>query len=387
MKSSVKRLLAVLLSITMLAGLTTGCVVGSSAAKKNASADAVASAAANVPVCEETTIKGADQYDQSQIRERAFTFGHVTADGSGHDIAGEVLSSILSQKTEGKMHVEVYNSGQLGTDASMMSDAAVGSLDFFSTNMSSFQSYIPEIAALDMPFFYNNLNEFHEYLLDNDAFFDRLSPMFEEKGFKLMPWQGIGWRQLTTNVEITGPESFRGMALRIPVIDSYIAIWKSLGAATTAINSSELFLALQQKMVDGQENPYDQVYTYGLGEVQKYITNSRHLQYFQQVIMSTETWESLNEVEQTVIWDASVEMADYVTAWAEECQDYYLELLQEQYGCTYVDFDEIPGMREALREESFEYVYDVLKMSIANHGGDPAFLDEYIEMRGFEIPA
>lgn len=352
--------------------------------EKNISGDTIS----NQPVCENTAIKGAEAYDQDDINEHTFTYGHINAAGNGHDVAGKVLSDILSQKTDGKMRVEVYDSGQLGTDESMKSDCISGSLDFYSGNISSFQTLVPEVAAFDMPFFYDDLDEFHKYLLDNEELFDEMSGLMEDAGFKLLKWQGIGWRQLSTNREITGPDSIRGMALRIPTVDSYIAIWQALGASTTAINSNELFLALQQGMVEAQENPYDAIYTYGFGEVQKYVTNSKHLPYFQQVVMSLDNFDKLTETEQQVIMDAGEEMAGYVDDWAEKAQDYYLQALQDEYGMTFIDFDEIEGMRETLREETFEPVYNNIKKGIKNNGGDPNFLDRYVrDIRGLELPS
>lgn len=381
-----KRLLASLLAAGMMAGLLTGCSSSADSADEKGNSTA-AETIANSPQADTTTTKGPENYDQSQIGDHVFIYGHVGADGCSCDVPGDVLNELLSQKTNGKMRVEVYYSGQLGTDASMMSDIQSASLDFYSSNMSNFQSSIPEMAAFDMPFFYDNWEELDMYLNYNDDLFEQVAPMFYEAGYKLLPWQAAGWREISNNVQITGIDSFKGLRMRIPVIDSYIAVFESLGSAPTAINSSELFLALQQKMVDGQENPYDQIYTYGFGEVQKYVTNSNHLQYLNQVVMSAKMWESLNEEEQKVVWDAALEMAESVKNWNKEAQDYYLDALQKDYGMQFINFDEIDGLRDALREKSMKYCYEKIKASIEKKGGDPAFLDEYIKMRGFEIPA
>lgn len=387
-----KKFLAMALCACMLTSALTGCGGGSNSSAdggntNEGAGDSNASASDGAPVHKNAALTGADAYDQDQINPHTFIFGQVGAEGNSLDLLGKSLDAILREKTDGKMGVDVYNSGQLGTDSSMVSDIVSGSIDFYTANTSNLNNYVPELAALDMPFFYDNMEQFHEYLIDNDEFFEKVAALVEDDGFKLMPWQGVGWRQISTNVEIKDVNSFNGMRLRIPVIDSYIAVFESLGVATTAINSSELFLALQQNMVDGQENPYDQIYTYGFGEVQKYVTNSRHLQFLNQLVMSKKTWDSLNEEEQRVLWDAATEAADYNTEYCAEAQDYYLNLLQSEHGVTYIDFDEIDGMRDSLREKSFDYCYGKIKDFIVANNGDPSFLDEYITMRGFEVPA
>lgn len=343
---------------------------------------------ANAPVCESTAVKGADEYDQDDIGTHVFIYGHVGADGQSIDIAGEVLGEIISQKTDGKMTVEVYDSGQLGTEESLRYDCIDGALDFYASGFQSYETAVPEMSALCMPFLYNTVDEMKEYLVDNDELFDKISGYMDSAGFTLLPFQAIGWRQVSTNKEITGIDSFNGMAMRIPTVESYIKLWNTIGASTTAINSSELFLALQQGMVDGQENPYDQIYTYGFGEVQKYITNSRHIQFLQTVTMSKNVFEGLTETEQQVIMDAGAEMAEYVTKWASESQDYFFEALQNDYGMIYIDFDEIDGMREALREKTYKPMYDEIKHEIESAGGDVSFLDYYLkDVRGVEIPS
>ena len=393
-----KKIVSILLVVSMMGLMLAGC--GSSSSSSSDDSDSsdstetssdtdsetdstAADTIANAPQAETETTKGSDEYDLTQVSERTFTYGHVGADGCSCDIPGDVLNEILQQKTDGLWSVEVYYGGQLGTDSSMVADVQSGSLDFYSANIANFQADIPEVAAFDMPFFYDNWDELDEYLNYNDELYDELYDMFYEAGFVLLPWQVAGWRQISSNVELTSVDDFDGLNIRIPVLDSYITVFESLGSSPTAINSSELYLALQQNMVSAQENPYDQIYTYGFGEVQDYITNSNHLVFFNQVVFSTQTWEGLNEVEQEILMDAAEEMAEYVKDWNKEVQDYYLEALQTDYDMTFIDFDEIDGLRDELRETSFDYCYEEIYAMIEEDGGDPTFLDEYIEMRGF----
>ena len=394
------KIIASIVCLGMMGTIVTGCgksTSGSSVASSSKTSSAsgiteeekeeINDTISNQPVCENTTTKGADEYDQDDIGEHVFTFGHVGAEGCGMDVAGKVLDELISQKTDGKMRIEVYNSGQLGTDESMRYDCIDGAIDFYSSNFQSYETVVPEMAAMCMPFFYNSYDEIKEYLVYNDELFEKSSELMKDAGYKLLRWQGVGWRQLSTNTEIKGIDSFKGLALRIPTVESFIKIWETLGASTTAINSSELFLALQQGMVDGQENPYDQIYTYGFGEVQKYVTNSNHVPYLQTTVMSDKVFEGLTETEKQVIIDAGEEAAEYITDWSEKAQAYYLQALQDDYGMTYIDFDSIEGLRNDLFEKTYEPLYHEIKSEIEIGGGDPSFLDYYItEVRGFELP-
>lgn len=323
------------------------------------------------------------EYDLSQVSERVYTLGHSGSPGSTNDFYGETFANLVSEKSGGKMQVEVYNSSQLGSDTSAAADVQAGALDFQITSPAAIPNVVPESAVFDVPFLFDTVEDARAVLLDED-FFAEISDAFAKYNLKLFPFTDQGFRSITTNREITGIDSFQGMTLRTMNNPHHIAWWTALGVAATPLNTSEIFLALQQGMLEGQENPWSQCYDKGLYDVQKYITNSNHVLYVGCMYMGTVTWDALSPVEQQIIWDAAAESVPLVQEHTDSYEQEMLDLLLDEYGMTFIDFDEIPGLRQELHDRTFETAYQSISGSIGHD-----LLDQFIVAAGYgdEIPA
>lgn len=323
------------------------------------------------------------QYDLSQVSERVYTLGHSGSPGSTNDFYGEAFAELVAEKSGGKMQVEVYNASQLGSDTSAAADVQAGALDFQITSPAAIPNVVPESAVFDMPFLFETVEDARKVLLDQD-FFDEISDAFADCSLKLFPFTDQGFRSITTNREITGIDSFQGMTLRTMNNQHHIAWWTALGVAATPLNTSEIFLALQQGMLEGQENPWSQCYDKGLYDVQKYITNSNHVLYVGCMYMGTVTWDALTPVEQQIFWDAATECVPIVQEHTDSYEQEMLDLLLTDYGMTFIDFDEIPGLRQELHDRTFDTAYESISNAIGHD-----LLDQFIIAAGYgdEIPS
>lgn len=179
-----------------------------------------------------------------------------------------------------------------------------------------------------------------------------------------------GSRCLSADYEIKDPSQLKGFKLRLPETTSWLTVWKSLGATCTAVNWNETYTALQNGVVDGQENPIATAYSANIQEVNSYMMETNHVYQYFYWCFNEEFWQSLPQNYRDLIQTIADECSDYCAQIAEEKTASYKEEL-EQEGMTFVevDFDTwqqaaIPGIEEAaesLNDVSKEYVYSLLE--------------------------
>jgi len=392
-RMNLRRLAGIAVCVSMLAAALSGC--GGNANQPAASGTPGTSgtpaasgsgpaASGSGPAASQPGTPGAEGgYDLSQVRERVFVLGHTGSPGSTNDFWAETFNELVQEKSGGKMSIENYNSSQLGSDTSTAADVQAGAVDFEITSPAAIPNVVPESAVFDMPFLFTAVEDARKVLLD-ESFFSAISDAYANYGLKLMPFTDQGFRSITTNTEITGIDSFNGMTLRTMNNQHHIAWFTALGVAATPLNTNEIYLALQQGMLSGQENPWSQAYDKGLYDVQKYITNSNHVLYVGCMFTSTAAWEDLNEVEQQILWDAASECVPIVQAHTDSYEYEMLDLLtSDKYGMTFVDFDQIPGLRDQLREKTFDVAYQSISSAIGTE-----ILDQFLTAAGFgdQIP-
>lgn len=368
-----KKTLSLSLCFAMLAAMLSGC--GNNGAQSGGQSD--------VPPPNSGSVSGGEpvqsgSYDLTQVNERTYTLGHSGSPGSTNDFWAETFSNLVKEKSGGKMTVEFYNASQLGSDTSAAADVQAGALDFQITSPAAIPTVVPESAIFDMPFLFDTVEDARAVLLNED-FFSTISDAFAKYDLKLFPFTDQGFRSITTNTEITGIDSFKGMALRTMNNQHHIAWFTALGVAATPLNTSEIYLALQQGMLSGQENPWSQCYDKGLYDVQKYITNSNHVLYVGCLYMGTKVWDTLTEAEQQIFWEAAEECVPIVQEHTDSYEYEMLDLLLSEYNMTFIDFDKISGLREALREKTFDVAYESINAAI---GSD--ILNQFLTAAGYE---
>lgn len=374
MLKHVKRTLSGMLCLAMFMGVLSSCGGGNNnQSNSNPNTNSGASHSNN-----SSTSSLSGEYDLTQVNDRIYTLGHTGSPGSTNDFWAETFAGLVKEKSGCKMVIENYNSSQLGSDTSIAADVQAGAVDFQITSPAAIPTVVPESAIFDMPFLFDKVEDAREVLLNED-FFSTISDAFAKYDLKLFPFTDQGFRSITTNVEITGIDSFKGMALRTMNNQHHIAWFTALGVAATPLNTSEIYLALQQGMLNGQENPWSQCYDKGLYDVQKYITNSNHVLYVGCLYTGTKTWDTLSEVEQQILWDAATECVPIVQEHTDSYEYEMLDLLLEDYNMTFTDFDKIPGLRDTLREKTFDVAYQSISSAIGTE-----ILNQFLITAGYE---
>ena len=223
-------------------------------------------------------------------------------------LAGLEFKKIVEKKLGDKYEIQVYSDAQLGDDVRATEAVRMGTLECVTTSASPLTGLIKEFNIFDLPFIIPNTKA-------ADAIFDgpvgaKLAKLLESKGIKLLAYYENGFRQLTNSAhEVKTPEDLKGLKIRTMQNPIHLAAWKALGANPTPMPFSEVFTAMQQKTIDGQENPIPTIYLSKFYEVQKFVTLTGHVYGPHIFLINKKLFDSFPKNDQKIIMDAAQKSA------------------------------------------------------------------------------
>lgn len=246
----------------------------------------------------------------AQAQTRTIKFANQNAKGHPIVLGMDKFAEIVDKSSGGKMKVQVFPGGALGSDQANVSALQGGTLEMASMNSGIFASLVKDFAIYDFPFLFGNPRE-ADAVVDG-PFGQGLHKKLEEKGLVGLAYYELGFRELTNSKRpINKVEDIAGLKLRVIPNPINVDWVKALGANPTPLPFPELYAALEQGAVDGQENPVATIKGAKLFEVQKYMTLTNHQYNPQSVVISKKFWDSLSAAEKKIIQDAANESAAY----------------------------------------------------------------------------
>jgi tripartite ATP-independent transporter DctP family solute receptor len=268
-------------------------------------------------------------FGPAHAQVKTIKFANQNAKGHPIVMGMEKFAELVEKNSGGKLKVNVFPGGALGSDQANLSALQGGTLEMASMNSGIFASVVKEFAVYDFPFLFGNGKE-ADAVVDG-PFGQSLHHKLEDKGVVGLAYYELGFRELTNSKRpIAKVEDIAGLKLR--VIPNPINIdWVSaLGANPTPLPFPELYAALEQKAVDGQENPVATIQGAKMYEVQKYMTLTNHQYNPQSVVISKKFWDSLSADEKKVIADAARESAKYQREQSRSAAAGILEQLKKE---------------------------------------------------------
>ena len=240
--------------------------------------------------------------------ETKLTLGHGAAPGNPRSQAALKFAELVKSKSGGKFSVEIGGPAQHGDELAMLSSLAAGKLDLSINSQGPAGLLVPELSALGLPYAFSSSAKALEAL--DGEIGQELAKKFETKGMILLAWMDNGIRQMTNNKRpINKPEDVKGLRIRTTADKSTMDLMRALEASPVPINFGDLYVALQQGFVDGQENPLANIHSAKLHEVQKYISITNHKFESTPFLISAATWKGLSADERTLIKNAAQEAA------------------------------------------------------------------------------
>ena len=211
----------------------------------------------------------------------------IAYDGQQDSVTGYVASEfgkVIEEKSNGLITANIYPQGQLGSDKDLLQSTISGDLEFVVQGHSTQVMNIAEATVLDMPYLFPNI-EVARMALDDENFREIFEAPYIKEDLKVLMISDMGYRNTSSNKKLETLEDFEGLNIRTAESPVHIEVWKALGANPTPMNRGEVFLALQQGLLDAQEDPYINHLLNNYQEVQKYAISTSHL--FHDVMLLT----------------------------------------------------------------------------------------------------
>lgn len=289
------------------------------------------------------------------LAAQTLQLAHNAAEGNPKWEASERFAKLVEEGTNGEIHVDVGGNAQYGDDMEALTLMRMGSLAFSANSQGPVASIVPQFSVLGLPFLFDSLPTAWK-VMDGEVG-DELKRLAQEQGLVLLAMWDNGIRHVSNNVRpIEKPADLKGLKIRTPPDEMTVDIFDALGATPTPMNFSELYIALQQGVVDGQENPLMNIYSSKLYEVQKYISLTGHKYESTPLLMSKIVWDGLSPDEQQVIQNAAIEAGKY-NRQASLAADKELRAKMEQAGVAFNEVDQAPfieatrGVYDAWRQK------------------------------------
>ncbi|MGD1879768.1 MAG: DctP family TRAP transporter solute-binding subunit [Kiloniellaceae bacterium] len=236
--------------------------------------------------------------------ETTLNLGYVGGPQAPEAIAMGQFAEEVAAKTGGRIAIRLQGGGALGGDREVVEGVQIGTVDMTVVSTSIVANFDPELAIFDIPFLFRDFD--HADAVLNGPIGQKILDALPEKGFVGLAFGGMGFRQLTNNVRpVSTPADVTGLKIRTQQNEMHIAVWRELGVLPTPMAIPEVYTALQQGVVDGQENPIGAILNNRFGEVQKYVSLTNHAFTPLVVLISPSTYASLSDADKAVFATAA----------------------------------------------------------------------------------
>ena len=228
------------------------------------------------------------------------------AQNSHYGVAIDTFAREVEKRTDGRYKVQNFYSGALGAERESIEALQLGTLDLTMTSTGPVPNFVPDVAILDIPFLFRDYAQARA-VLDGPIGQDMLQK-FEPKGIHGLAWGENGFRNMTNSKHpVMVPEDLNGLKMRTMENPVHIQAYRAFGIIPTPMAFTEVFTALQQGTVDGQENPLSVITAAKLDQVQKYLTLTGHVYSPAVILMSKAQWDKLSAADKQSFNDAAKE--------------------------------------------------------------------------------
>lgn len=323
-----KKLISILLVLTVVAVLATGCGGNDS-----------------------------NSVDNSKDEVIVLKWAHVAAvSNDKHTDSAKEIAKKIEERTNGKVKIELYPASQLGNEREILEGIKLGTIEIGTLSSGALPGIFPEILVTSAPYMFPSREAAYKFF--DGPMGDKLADiMLQKNGLRILAWGENGLRCFTNNVRpIEKPEDLQGLKFRTMENPAHMAMVKSLGATPTPIPFSEVYTALAQGTVDGQENPPSLIQSMRFYEVQKYMSLDYHVYDPLAFIMNEETFKSLPEDVQKVLQEEALAWKDLERKMSEEQDARDLKYMAEQgLEITELSPEQLKAFKEATKS-----VYDMI---------------------------
>jgi TRAP-type transport system periplasmic protein len=232
--------------------------------------------------------------------------GTVVAPDHPENVGARKIKELIEKKAGDRVDVQVFTDGQIGDQRTMVENMRNGVQEITWVTVGFFGSYEPILNVIESGYLFRDSQ--HSHNVFDGPMGNEVRALVEKHGVKLLGFYEAGMRHITNSVRpIKTPEDLKGLKIRTPQAKYHLNTLKYMGANPVAMSFGELYTAMQQKVVDGQENPFSNIYTAKFYEVNKYMSLTGHLLLTHMVMYSGKLWDGLPADLQKVVRESVIE--------------------------------------------------------------------------------
>ena len=238
--------------------------------------------------------------------QTALKINIALAQNSHYGVAIDSFAREVERRTNGRYKVQTFYSAALGAERESVEGVQLGTLDLTLTSTGPLPNFVPEVAILDIPFLFRDYA--HARAVLDGPIGQELLAKFPAKGMVGLAWAENGFRHMTNSKRpVNVPEDLRGLKMRTMENPIHIEAYRQFGILPTPMAFTEVFTALQQGTVDGQENPLSVITAAKLDQVQKYLSLTGHVYSPAVFLMNKAQWDTLSDADKQASRDAATE--------------------------------------------------------------------------------
>ena len=293
-------------------------------------------AAAALPVDAQTTLR----------------YAHVGAEGEGQTRFAEEVAARVAERTEGRVEIDVFPNSQLGNLSEMLDAVRIGAIQMAHHDFSSLDRFYEDVAVFNAPYAYRDADHAMRSTAPG-------SPVLEEINEKLIENAGIrivgnfyrGARHLTARYPVYSPADMEGKRFRGVPIELWSTMLSGMGAIPTPVEISEIMPALMTGLVEGQENPLNNIIARKMYEANKYLMMTGHMESVLAVFVNEAAWQEIPDEDRQIIEEVLAELGQDSLQWYRDSEAEEIAFLKEQ-GVTVIDASgelDLDAFRESVR--------------------------------------
>lgn len=249
-------------------------------------------------------------FADARAAEWNIRFGHDDSDTSTYHYGLLKFKELVEERSGGRVSVEVFPAGQLGSSRDMIEGLQMGTLECAFAVTAVMTNFVPEFNVLDAPFIFRDYE--HAYRVVDGSIGKELDALWLKKqNCRIMGYMDVGYRHIYSSKPVRSIDDIKGLKIRTMQSKLNMAVFNKLGGIATPMAGNEVFTALQQKTIDAAENAVQYVYHQKLYEVTPYITYTGHFYNFCAIMIAEEYYQSLPKDIQEIIMSSAADCVEY----------------------------------------------------------------------------
>lgn len=257
------------------------------------------------------------------------SFAHSYATNHPHQTCGAELVKEQVESADVGLEIEIFPDSSLGGHAERFASVVSGDIDIDIQGPSEISQTFEPVGILDAAYAFDDADHLFGFF-ESEAGAELGEQIIEGSGARILtPWY-FGMRHFTSNTPLNTPEDFDGLRMRFPDTPQFLQNAEALGASPTSVAFEEVYISLQQGVVDGQENPIPTIDSLALPEVQSHLNLTGHMVGIHMIVVNEEKWQSLNEDQQEVLQTVFEEVRDTNRGCIEDAENELVQQWQDE---------------------------------------------------------